>query len=162
MIGATRVVADSAGSSADDPAHIDIAISGDGVWHIAYRNQIEHALYHAATTDTIITGVDEKEDPWKPEVNMVAFGLEQNVPNPFNPQTTILYSIGKTGNVILSVFDVNGRLIRTLVNERKTSGKHNTAWDGTDNQGDRVASGVYFLRLTEGNRAVTKKLILLR
>jgi len=73
-----------------------------------------------------------------------------------------MYSIGKTENVVLAVFDVNGRLIRTLVNERKTSGKHHAAWDGTNNQGDRIASGVYFLRLTAGNRAVTKKLILLR
>jgi hypothetical protein len=162
VIGATRVVADSVGLSADDPTHIDLAISGDGVWHIAYRNQIEHALYHATTTDTIITGVDDKESPWEPETEMVAFHLEQNVPNPFNPQTTIMYSIGKTENVVLAVFDVNGRLIRTLVNERKTSGKHHAAWDGTNNQGDRIASGVYFLRLTAGNRAVTKKLILLR
>jgi hypothetical protein len=88
--------------------------------------------------------------------------LNQNHPNPFNPTTTITFTSPKSGRVTLNVYDASGKLIRTLVNEEMSAGSKDVAWNGTDNVGNRVSSGVYFYRLTAGNRTLTKKMVLLK
>ncbi len=97
------------------------------------------------------------------------FLLYQNYPNPFNPSTRINYtipSIGETGNlnnnVILKVFDSLGRVVTTLVNEYKPPGNYNTIWDGTNNLGKPVSSGVYFYKITAGDYSVTKKMVFIQ
>jgi hypothetical protein len=92
-----------------------------------------------------------------------AHSLDQNVPNPFNPVTTIGYSIPEEGRVALRVYDVTGRLVRTLVDGHQCAGVSQAIWRGNDNNGAPVASGVYFYRLsTEGEAAQTRKMVLLR
>jgi len=81
----------------------------------------------------------------------------QNYPNPFNPQTTISYSLPKTSNVILAVYDIQGKEIVTLVNESKTAGSYNVSFDGSD-----FASGVYFYKLQAGKQIVTNKMLLVK
>jgi YVTN family beta-propeller protein len=88
--------------------------------------------------------------------------LDQNVPNPFNPTTTIKYAIASDENVNLTVYDVAGRQIRTLVNERQRADVHRVVWDGVNDAGERVASGVYFYRLAAGKFTQTKKMLLLK
>ena len=89
--------------------------------------------------------------------------LHQNVPNPFNPTTVIHYDIPGNGvKVSLQIFDVGGRLVRTLVNDEQSAGKKTSRWDGTDSNGNLAGSGVYFYRLTAGNRTLTKKMVLLK
>lgn len=95
-----------------------------------------------------------------PEVN--AFRLVQNYPNPFNPNTTIRYEIPAPCHVRMKIYDVNGRLVRTLVDMQRDSGPHIVTWDGTDNHGRAVASGIYFYRVTAGSFAGTKKMVLLK
>jgi hypothetical protein len=85
--------------------------------------------------------------------------LEQNHPNPFNPHTEIRYSITAPGRVRLDVYDVNGRLIRRLVDHVQSAGEHRVAWTGTDDRGRPVASGVYFYRLTLNGYQETRKLV---
>jgi M6 family metalloprotease-like protein len=92
----------------------------------------------------------------------IAFSLSQNYPNPFNPSTTIEYTIARTGPVDIAIFDVNGRKVRTLVGEAKMQGNHKAVWNGKNDRGVSVASGVYFYRLTAGNFTQIKKMILLR
>jgi len=92
----------------------------------------------------------------------IAFALRQNYPNPFNPSTTIDYSLAKTSLVEIAIFDVNGRKIRTLVSEVKTQGAHKAVWNGKNDRGSSVASGVYFYRLIAGDFTQIKKMILLR
>ena len=92
----------------------------------------------------------------------IAFSLAQNYPNPFNPLTTIDYSVARTSPVELAIFDVNGRKIRTLVGEIKARGIYKTVWNGRNDRGSSVASGVYFYRLTAGDFIEIKKMILLR
>jgi hypothetical protein len=87
--------------------------------------------------------------------------LAQNYPNPFNPSTAIEYSISGWGRVELSVFDVTGRLVRTLVEERKQAMNYRIFWDGKDNAGRTVASGVYFYRLKTPTFTSTRKMTLL-
>jgi uncharacterized protein (AIM24 family) len=86
----------------------------------------------------------------------------QGYPNPFNPATTIAYSLPKTGFVSLGVYDVQGRLLKTLVNETRTMGEHAVTWNGQDASGTTVASGVYFVRLEFGGQVRTRKIVLLK
>ncbi len=93
-----------------------------------------------------------------------AFALAQNTPNPFNPATTISYSVpeGQTADVSLKVYDIRGRLVSTLVAEIKTAGTYTVFWDGINNAGQKVASGVYFYRLQAGEFTQTRKMVLLK
>jgi predicted outer membrane repeat protein len=88
--------------------------------------------------------------------------LMQNYPNPFNPSTTISFLIPEKAHVNLSIYDVEGILIKTLFNEVLEEGYNHTVWNATDSHGNAVASGVYFYRLSAGGVALTKKMLLIR
>lgn len=90
----------------------------------------------------------------KPEKGLpTKFGLESNYPNPFNPSTTIPFSVKENGSVSLKIYNVTGKLIKTLVNGSMSAGKYRAEWDGFDASGAAVASGVYFVRLaSKGQR----------
>ncbi len=88
--------------------------------------------------------------------------LAANIPNPFNPTTVIPYALARDGQVRLRIFDAAGRLVRTLVDERRPAGKHGELWDGRDGAGRGVASGVYFYRLETERGTLTRKLVLAR
>jgi flagellar hook assembly protein FlgD len=90
------------------------------------------------------------------------FALEQNAPNPFNPSTTIRFAVPANGNVRLTIYDVNGRIVRTLVDGSVLAGSHEVVWDGMDMNGRAVASGVYIYRLTTANNEMTKRMTLVR
>jgi hypothetical protein len=88
--------------------------------------------------------------------------LGQNHPNPFNPETYIRYSLRKPGSVGLRVYDVDGRLIKGLVEEDLPAGEYTVRWDGTDEGGSPVASGIYFCRLEAGDSRDVRKMVLLK
>lgn len=91
------------------------------------------------------------------------FALSQNYPNPFNPTTTISYAVPNPGaRVQIALYDVAGRLVATLVDEQKAPGSYFAAWNGRDQTGEPVASGVYFLRMRAGAFLETKKLVMLK
>jgi hypothetical protein len=90
------------------------------------------------------------------------FTLQQNHPNPFNTATTIVFSLDKTGYVSLVVYDLLGRKVRTIVDEDLSSGGHTATWDGKDDYGTDVTTGVYFYRLTTGNQISSRKMVLLK
>ena len=90
------------------------------------------------------------------------FSLGQNYPNPFNPATLITFIVPKAENVIVKVYDITGREVYTLVNERLTRGKYSVNWRSINYDGDYVASGVYFYRIHAGDFVDTKKFILLK
>ncbi len=84
--------------------------------------------------------------------------LRQNYPNPFNPETRIEYTLADAGFVKLSVYNAAGQNIRSLFAGRQTQGSHQTSWDGRNNLGEVVASGVYFYRLQANGRIETKRM----
>jgi hypothetical protein len=88
--------------------------------------------------------------------------LEQNQPNPFNPVTTIGFTTTEASDVNLSVFDISGKLIKVLVNGRLEAGSHKVVWNGENEKGSKVASGVYFSRLTIGDSVTTRSMMLLK
>jgi parallel beta-helix repeat protein len=93
----------------------------------------------------------------------IAFDLSQNYPNPFNPTTTIRYQIPRPGGAVsIVIYDVRGSAVRTLVNENKVPGYYNLAWDGRNDNGVGVATGVYFIRMSAPGFVQTEKLMVLK
>lgn len=131
------------------------------------RNNTAYLKYMAATlrgiypslgdyVSGLTTGVTEHADIPK------NFTLEQNYPNPFNPSTSIRYSLPKDVNVRLALYDVLGRELRVLRNGPQRAGEYSLNWDGRDEAGNALPSGVYFYRLETGDVRMTRKLILMR
>jgi flagellar hook capping protein FlgD len=108
----------------------------------------------------LATSVEEaSEGAAAPHVN----ALEQNRPNPFNPETTIPYSIAARGRVAIRIFDIAGRLVRTLIDRVEPAGSHVVRWNGRTDGGERAPSGVYFYRIAfPGGGVSAKKLMILR
>ncbi|MFQ5631246.1 MAG: FlgD immunoglobulin-like domain containing protein, partial [bacterium] len=96
------------------------------------------------------------------DIMPVVILLHQNYPNPFNPETKIRYSLPQTNNVSLKIYNINGDIIRTLVNAKVEAGEHFIRWDGTDNNGFLVASGVYYYELMVGTFRQVNKMTLIR
>jgi hypothetical protein len=91
-----------------------------------------------------------------------ANALLQNFPNPFNPATTIEYAVMVESPVEISVFDVHGCRIATLVDENKSPGRYHVVWDGRNERGEMVASGMYLYRLTVGEFDSVRKMLVIR
>jgi len=90
------------------------------------------------------------------------FGLKQNYPNPFNPQTNIDFMVPQTSNVTIEIFNILGQKVRSLLSEEKAAGTYSVRWDGANENGQNVPSGVYFYRMVAGDFAQTNKMIMLR
>jgi hypothetical protein len=102
------------------------------------------------------TGIGDEPPPAR-------FALYQNIPNPFNPSTLIRYDVPSGGgHVEIRIYDVSGRLVKTLINEMQSEGRKSVIWDARNTSGEEVASGVYFYRMRAGDLITTKKMLLLR
>jgi hypothetical protein len=110
-------------------------------------------LAFVVTAGPVISGVHGSQSLYR---------LEQNVPNPFNPTTTIRYTLPQASDVELAVFGVDGKLVRVLQSGAKPAGTFAATWDGRDDSGRSVASGVYFYRLRAGSFNETRKMVLLK
>jgi hypothetical protein len=103
------------------------------------------------------TGIDEGVDSFTP-VSV----LYPNYPNPFNPETTIRFAVAAKSRVKLDIYNLKGQRVRSLADGLFNSGTHDIRWNGTDEQGTSVASGIYFCKLTAGNYTRTQKMIMLK
>jgi len=108
----------------------------------------------------LLVAVDDAEDP--PSVVPDRHRLGQNYPNPFNPLTTISFALPQAARVHLAIYTVNGRLVRTLLNEERTAGNHSVTWLGRDDAGRSVATGTYFYQLRAGDFRQVRKLTLVK
>jgi hypothetical protein len=95
---------------------------------------------------------------WPPTV----YRLFQNVPNPFNPETTISFELPEGTEVALAVYNLVGQRVRTLVQEARGPGRYRVVWDGRDDLGHDVSSGVYFYRFKAGDFLATRRMLLVR
>tara|TARA_B100000214_G_scaffold28442_1_gene18532 strand:- start:1157 stop:1792 length:636 start_codon:yes stop_codon:yes gene_type:complete len=91
-----------------------------------------------------------------------SFTLEQNYPNPFNPSTTILYNLSSDELISFEIFNLNGKKVRTLVNEYQNTGPKKVIWNADDNHGRQVPAGVYLYSLIAGNVKQSKKMLLVK
>ena len=103
-------------------------------------------------------GEHEEELPMPPATTV----LHQNYPNPFNPATVIRYEIANAGDVTICVYDVKGSLVRVLEKRYCETGRYEVGWNGENERGSKVTSGIYFYRLNTVHETQTRKMILLR
>jgi len=108
-------------------------------------------------TDALFVHPVAVSDPTSPEVYSL---ILTNYPNPFNPNTTISYSVPKGGMTTLRIYNLKGQIVRTLVNAELAAGAHDVTWNGIDDQGRTVSSGLYFYRLTSSGKTLTRKMVL--
>jgi photosystem II stability/assembly factor-like uncharacterized protein len=149
--------ADNLIDSPTDTAYFD----GDWRWNRVFYYKVsaidinENESFWALFTPDDVTGVDA------PKRSRATY-LAQNVPNPFNPTTRIVFGLDAPGAVSLRIYDSAGRLVRVLVEGNRAAGHYTELWDGKDAGGSAVASGIYFYRLAAGSFVETKKIALIR
>ncbi|MBD3402733.1 T9SS type A sorting domain-containing protein, partial [candidate division GN15 bacterium] len=110
------------------------------------------------TLYNVVTDVEDTPDEELP----LGFELQQNYPNPFNPTTTIEFSLPSQSRVRLDVYNVLGQRVNTLVDKELSAGSYAVEWNGRNNAGTPVATGVYFYRLTTDEYTSSKKMLLLK
>ena len=131
-------------------------------WNAPWWYKVSAVDIHDNESPFAATGPDNVTGAGTPGVPD-EFALGQNVPNPFNPTTTIHYDVpAGAGAVSLRVYDVSGRLVRTLVDGHEAPGSKSVLWNGTNDRGQTVASGIYFYRMTAPGFSTTRKMVLLQ
>ena len=98
----------------------------------------------------------------EPKMFSNTFELNQNYPNPFNPYTVIKYSLPHENNVMLKIYNVMGQEVKTLINKKQYAGRYSIEWDGTNDSGELVSSGLYFYEIRTGQFTQMKKMLLIR
>ena len=124
----------------------------------ADKNFEKYYLYRDVILSDLTVGVEQDI----PAAAVENFSLEQNYPNPFNPTTTIKYNLPKSTTVRIEVFNILGSKVATLVNEKHSAGIHSMVWNGKDDSGNSVGSGVYFYKISTPEFSQTKKMLLMK
>jgi hypothetical protein len=139
---------------------LDQAVEG---FRISYKCVVDPAFDCPLGPPAALAGLESDKTGQEIPRPEAALELRQNVPNPFNPSTTIYFEVPEGGaNVTLRIYDSAGKLVRTLVNGYEPSGTRQVSWHGTNDHGQSVASGVYFYQLTAPSFSNTRKMVLLR
>lgn len=125
-----------------------------------------------AYADVPLTLKDDRGNCWVLMFKVITDGSEtqpetfdalyENFPNPFNPSTIIPYSLKSKGQTNLVIFNTLGQVVKTLVNESQSAGLHEVRWDGCDDLGHEVSSGIYFYQLTNGSFMNTRRMLLVK
>ena len=139
-------------------AGIFITPSSDTV-KIAFSNSSDNSLLVYSLGITVTTSVAQQSSS---SILPSQVTLQQNFPNPFNPSTTIEYSMPNADNVSIEIYDITGKLVKTLISQRQAAGEHSIVWDGSNNAGSTVSSGTYFYLLKYNNSQDVRKMILLK
>jgi serine protease len=129
---------------------------------------VAYAMVHGATLAEFLANVDAAQAAYSPstpvteDLPVKMFRLDQNAPNPFNPQTVLTFEVATPGRVSLAIYDVAGKLVRTLVNDTRPTGRFDAVWNGMDDRGQRVSSGVYFAKYRAGDQEQTRKMTMVK
>jgi photosystem II stability/assembly factor-like uncharacterized protein len=164
VLAGTDLEPDHIYASFNNGSHFSPYSEGLGRWAFAESFAVNDLFMFAGTA---YNGVWRRLRPGAVAINEPAdvaqtHHLTQNVPNPFNPTTTIRYRLPATAKVSLKVYDVSGNEIKALLNETQPAGERAVVWDGTDNYGRTVGSGIYHYRLQSKDLVLTRKMILLK
>ena len=131
-----------------------------GVWDILATDGVSNSLssngpYKLTIDASSVSTVDENNLP-------MDFALHANYPNPFNPTTSIKYDLPENAVVSIMIYDIMGREIRHLVNETQSAGFKAIMWDGTNNYGQQVGTGMYLYQIKAGSFVQTRKMLLMK
>ena len=135
------------------PCPTDANLAGNWALHPGFQVSMYGPLYPIQDPGLITAVSGEERTPAVPTIN----ALMQNRPNPFNPETIIAFSVASPGRLTVRVFDVAGRLVRTLTDRVYTPGKHEVRWSGDRDSGGPAASGIYFYQVVFPDRSKTSK-----
>ncbi len=157
------------GGSGDDYC-TDFKVSGSGdVYLTGYTTSPDFPTTEGAlsrtlkgSSDSFICKFSFGSTPTRVEETPIAFHLAPAHPNPFNPSTTLSFTLPSPARAELAVYSVTGQWVRTLLDGTVSAGSHSVVWDGRDDSGKPVSSGVYLSRLTTGKRTATGKMVLVR
>jgi hypothetical protein len=136
-------------------------IDGEWRWDTPFFYKVAAVDVHGNTSGFALLRPVDVTGADTPGVPRSSF-LAQNVPNPFNPSTTLRFGLRESAHVTLRIYDAAGRLVRTLVDDHRPAGLYDKAWDGRDAAGRASASGVYFCKLVAGRFEETRKIVLLK
>jgi len=135
---------------------VQLPFAGQDIY-IAFRHHDVTDIFMMKLDDiSVETAVSTDIEP------IFATKLSKNYPNPFNPTTTIAYSVKEAAPVKLEIYNIKGQKVRTLVNDVMTAGNHSVVWNGHDDNGKNVGSGVYFYRMTTPKFSSTQKMLLMK
>jgi len=126
-----------------------------------FSDLVTSAMWAQFLYDSLFLGGTDVNGPG-PEVLPRTFALYQNFPNPFNSQTKISFTLLRSGSVKLEVYNLLGQKVVTLADDFYAVGTHSLVWDGKNNTGEEVASGVYFYRLSLDESTLVRKMTLLK
>ena len=122
--------------------------------HLTFKRS--GAIYYCSS-EPVTSKVNDKEENPRSPANFV---LQQNYPNPFNSVTEISYQVALSGRVVIAVYNIQGHLVRTLVDENKSAGNYAVQWDGLNDSRQRASSGIYLCRLVSGGSTFVRKMVL--
>ena len=147
--------AEQATYQAYEASDVSIVIDQSGI--VRYRGPgVQTGQITSMIDNLLVTSVaGENSSPENPH-------LYQNYPNPFNPVTNIIFEIKESQKVILQIYNIEGRLIKTLIENQLFAGRHELSWNGLNSQGLSVASGVYYYVLRAGDYQSAKRMVLMR
>ena len=117
-----------------------------------YGGRIDMGAYE---NQNVVVSTDEDLFPLNTKLN-------QNYPNPFNPTTTINYSLKENSKVSLDIYNIKGQKVKQLISGQLSAGQHSVVWNGKDDNGKSVSSGIYFYKMKTGNYNETRKMLLLK
>jgi hypothetical protein len=130
-----------------------VAFDASDIPHVLYRDPATGELRHATRNWPTAVGAGPRS---------AAFGIESVMPNPFNPSTTVAFRLAKRSLVEVVIYDVRGRRLRMLSERTRAPGIHSDVWDGLDDRGGRVASGVYFVQVRTREHSDVRRMVLLK
>ncbi len=140
-------------------------LPGFYVWHCHIVEHEDNEMmrpYHVGPIPPNAPAQKRKVDIAKAAGVATTFELKQNYPNPFNPSTTINFRLPSDERVVLKVYNSRGQLVKSLIDRNYASGTHSVSWDGTNDRGRSVASGVYIYRIKAGKYTKSVKMNLVR
>ena len=143
----------------------DAACSPDGDMYIVdYLSYEQRKIYHIDINPDPPVSVDgpEADQESTAREHPTSLRLHPNYPNPFNPSTTIAFSLPEDGDVRLAVYNISGQLMGEIVARQLPAGQHEFVWDGRDDNGAQAGSGIYFARLTAGGKRAVRRMALVR
>ncbi len=155
-----QAVSEDGATLAQTLAWVDFLLADEDAANDAEAWSVARCLNQGVTVAAGVIAEEFRDAFYSPVATH--FHLDQNYPNPFNPECRIRFGVPKPGLVRLKIFDVSGRLVRTLVDDNLAVGTYIKVWDGTDNGGRQAASGVYFYKMQTADFTRTRKMLLLK
>ena len=138
--------------------HTDVDIDTDVEYFYRVAGNVGYWTDYSNTVSVLIESLDLDED----SKILSDYKIHQNYPNPFNPVTTLSYELAKAGPVNIVIYDMNGRIVKNLLNKYQNAGLNSIKWDATSDQGKQVSAGMYIYSIETPGIKQSKKMLFIK